>query len=233
MATMQVLARIEGARFEGFSPEAFAFFRKLARNNRREWFATRKTLYEDTLMAPMLLLVEEFAQQLHAKALPLAPPPRAPVQRIYRDIRFSPNKSPFKTNISSALYRDGNKKVDGALYLHLDAEQPFVAAGFWQPEKTSLRRWRDAIAADAKPLLQLAKKLPLDPADTLQRMPRGYERFADRPGAELLRLKSFVVRRDLPQEELFSRAILKTLLQFAKQAEPLLRYGWSLEGAAD
>ena len=229
MSTMKVLTAVEGQRFTGFPADAFQFFARLKRNNQREWFAERKPLYEQTLLGPMLLLVQDLAAALHAKSLPLEPARRSPVHRIYRDIRFSNDKTPFQTHISSALYREGDKKSEGILYLHLDAKQPFVAAGFWQPEKTSLRRWRDSLAADPKPLLQFAKKMPLEPEDTLQRMPRGYEQYAGAEAEPLLKLKSFLVRRDLPQSELSSRAILKRLVQFAQQAEPLLRYGWNLE----
>ena len=229
MATMKVLAEIEDRRFEGFPEGAFEFFAKLKRNNRREWFAQRKALYEETLLAPMLLLVRDLAVALHAKGLPVEPPRRAPVHRIYRDIRFSNDKTPFQTHISSALYRGGDKKTEGMVYLQLDAKQPFAAAGFWLPEKASLRRWRDSLAEDPDTLLRFAKKMPLDPHDTLQRMPRGYEQYAETEAAPLLKLKSFLVRSDLPQAELGSRAILKRLVRFAQQAEPLLRYGWNLE----
>ncbi len=229
MSTMKVLAAVEDKHFAGFPEGAFEFFAKLKRNNRREWFAERKPLYEETLLAPMLLLVRELAVALHAKGLPLEPARRSPVHRIYRDIRFSNDKTPLQTHISSALYREGDKRTEGVIYLHLDAKQPFVAAGFWQPKTAHLRRWRQSLAADPKALLAFAKKMPFDLQDTLARMPRGYEQYADSQAAPLLKLKSFLVRRDLPQAEFYSRAILKRLVQFAQQAEPLLRYGWSLE----
>ncbi len=215
--------------FHGFSEKAFGFFPKLARNNRREWFAEHKAEYEETLLAPMLLLVQDLAAALHEAGLPLEPQRRTPVRRIYRDIRFSPNKSPFQTHISAALFREGDKSQDGVLYVHLDGRSPFMAAGFWQPEKRALLRWRESIAADAAPLLRIAKDLPLARGDTLTRMPRGFERHADSPAAALLQLKSFVVEAPVESSELHSRAVLSSLCGFAEQAAPLLRYGWSLE----
>ena len=215
--------------FQGFSETAFRFFPKLARNNRREWFAEHKTLYEQSLLAPMLLLVHDLAVLLHEHRLPLETQRRSPMHRIYRDVRFSPNKSPFHTHISATLHREGNTSQDGVLYLHLDGKEPFVAAGFWQPEKRVLLRWRESIAADPAPLLHLARDLSFDRSDTLSRMPRGFERHAGSPAAPLLQLKSFIVRGPIESGELCSRAVLDSLLNFAQRAEPLLRYGWSLE----
>ncbi len=219
----------DASHFNGFDGRALDFFAKLARNNRREWFAERKPVYEQTLLQPMQLLMQDLAAALHAVDLPLEAPHRSPVQRIYRDTRFSPNKSPFRTHIAGVLYREGDKSRDGVIYVHLDPKESFTAAGFWQPEKDALRRWRGAIAADPAPLLRIDKALPLDAEDTLQRMPRGYERFAEEPGAALLKLKSFVVQQPLAPGELQSRAVLDSIVAFAQRAAPLLRYGWSLE----
>jgi len=229
MATMRVMAEVEGQRFTGFPKGAFSFFKQLKRNNDREWFAERKAQYEQTLLAPMLLLVRDLAGRLYEQGLPLAPSRKAPVHRIYRDIRFSNNKTPFQTHISSALHRDGDKRAEGMVYVHLDALAPFAAAGFWLPEKTSLRRWRDGIVSDPKALLKLNKAMPLEIDKILQRMPRGYERHAESEIAPMLRLKSFLVKQDLPLETLSSPAVLDWLADFAQQAMPLLHYGWGLE----
>ncbi len=215
--------------FTGFPPDAFLFFNHLQRNNRREWFAERKALYQQTLAAPMLLLVQNLAVMLHAIGLPLEPARRDPVHRIYRDTRFSREKLPFHTHIASALYRDSHKKAPGALYLHLDARAPFLAAGFWEPEKAELRRWRDQIVADPLPLLHLVDRMPLETENRLKRLPRGYEHHAASSGAHLLSLKSFVMRRPLPVADLYTQAILESMVGFAKDAAPLLRYGWALE----
>ncbi len=218
-------------RFEGFPAGTLPWFRKLARNNDREWFAPRKAEYEALAVAPMLLLLDELTGRLHEAGLPLAPSRRSPVFRIYRDIRFSNDKTPFKTNMGSALHRDGSKAKDGILYIHIDPKGSFAAAGFWQPEKVSLGRWREWIAADPKPLLRLAESLTLDRTDSLMRMPRGFERFADTPAAPLLRLKSFITQQELDPALLGSRQLVSVLLGFAQKAEPLLRYGWALESA--
>ncbi len=229
MATMRVMAEVEGQHFTGFPKGAFGFFRQLKRNNDREWFAARKGQYEQTLLAPMLLLVRDLAGRLYEQGLPLQASRKTPVHRIYRDIRFSNDKTPFQTHISSALHRDGDKMAEGVVYVHLDVDAPFAAAGFWLPEKASLRRWRDGIVSEPKALLHFNQAMPLATEDVLQRMPRGYERHTDSEIAPLLRLKSFLVKQDLSPETLGSPAVLDRLADFARQAAPLLHYGWGLE----
>ena len=177
----------------------------------------------------MLLLVRDLASALHEAGLPLEAARRSPVHRIYRDIRFPKDKRPFHTHISSALYREGDKHQDGVIYVHLDAKQPFAAAGFWEPDKNHLRRWRESIVADPSPLLRIAEQFPLEMEKALQRTPRGYEAYAETSAAPLLRLRNFIVRQDLVQEELGSSAVLASLVRFATAAAPLLRYGWALE----
>ncbi len=216
-------------RFEGFPAGALPWLRRLKKNNDRAWFAERKGEYESLLVEPMLLLVQELGAALAEAGLPLAPSAKSPVFRIYRDIRFSGDKSPFKTHIASVLHRDGNKRLDGIGYLHIDPEGSFAAAGFWQPEKAALNLWRERIAEQPGPLLRMHKKLPLDPEDTLARMPRGYEQHGDAPHAHLLRLKSFVVREPLAAEALASREVLDRAAAFARKALPLLEYGWRFD----
>ncbi len=216
-------------RFEGFPSGALPFLRRLKRNNDRAWFAERKDEYERLLVEPMLLLLHEFGAALAEAGLPMAARAKSPVFRIYRDVRFSNDKSPFKTHISSVLHREGNKRLDGIVYLHVDPAGSFVAAGFWQPEKAALNRWRERIAEDPEPLARIHAETALDGADALARMPRGYERFADHPHAHLLRLKSFVVQEPFNPEALRSREMLDQAAAFARRAAPLLRYGWEFD----
>ncbi len=219
-------------RFEGFPAGALPWLRRLKKNNDRAWFAERKAEYERLLLGPMLLLVEELGAALAEAGLPMRAPAKAPVFRIYRDIRFSNDKSPFKTNIASVLHREGSKRLDGIVYLHVDPEGSFAAAGFWQPEKAALNRWRERIAEEPAPLLRIHGETPLDQEDTLARMPRGYEQHGTAPHAHLLRLKSFVVREPIAPESLASRKALEQAVVFARKAAPLLRYGWEFDRAA-
>lgn len=217
-----------GERFQGFPAGALPFLRRLKRNNDRAWFAERKGEYERLLLDPMLLLVRELEGALAEAGLPVAASAKSPVFRVYRDIRFSNDKSPFRTHIASALYRAGNKRLDGIVYLHVAPEGSLVAAGFWQPEKAALHRWRERIAEDPGPLARIGAETPLDEADALTRMPRGYERHAEQPHARLLRLKNFIVQEPIAPEALLSRRMLEQAEAFALRAAPLLRYGWEV-----
>lgn len=224
--------------FPGFSHESLDFFRRLRKNNRREWFAKHRAEYGEGLLAPMKALVAAVEEECHKAGLPLIANRRSPVNRIYRDIRFSPDKSPYHTHIGALLSRDGSSKSPGVLYLHFSDTEAFVAAGFWQPEPELLQAWRTQITE--KPggfsgvVAQLKKnKLELTAAHSLRSMPRGYAHYAKSPLAPLLKLTSFTVIRKLTAKDLGSRSLPKTIAKFGVNASPLLQFGWTISAAAE
>ncbi|MEM1370834.1 MAG: DUF2461 domain-containing protein, partial [Pseudomonadota bacterium] len=110
-----------------FDKAAFTFLRRLAINNNREWFNDNKTIYKSELEAPMQALLEELSSRLTQLPIPLSGGPKT-MFRINRDVRFSNDKSPYKTNVSAVLTPTGTKQHDGGLvYLHLDATGGFAA----------------------------------------------------------------------------------------------------------
>ena len=121
------------------------FLRGLARNNDREWFEARREMYERAVKAPMLALIEE----INAAMMEFAPehvrPPHKVAMRIYRDIRFSPNKQPYKTHLAAWWSRRGMEKTSGGgFYLQIGPQQVMIAAGVYMPEREqllALRRW--------------------------------------------------------------------------------------------
>jgi uncharacterized protein (TIGR02453 family) len=156
--------------------------------------------------------------------------------RIYRDIRFSADKSPYHTHVSGALYHNGNKKAPGALYIHIGEKEKFVGAGFWQPERSLLTNWRLRMQAEPGKFLEVVKqlkrkKLEISRSHHLQRMPRGFEAMEDSPLAEFLRLQSFVIMRPITPDEAQSPHLPRQIARFAMDALPLLTYGWSLPTA--
>ena len=117
MPKKKTAAKIEKApRFTGFAPDAMKFFRQLRNNNHRDWFLKKKDHYETTLLAPMRALVFEVADRLDDAGLPLAANRKFPVMRIYRDVRFSANKTPYKTAISAYLRRGGQGFIRAACF---------------------------------------------------------------------------------------------------------------------
>jgi uncharacterized protein (TIGR02453 family) len=220
--------------FPGFRSDAFDFLRQLACHNERDWFKARKTIYDDEVRWPLQCLVVDAARQLAALDLPLTGDPKHSLFRIYRDTRFSKNKQPYKTHAGAVLSRSGSPKDDGVLYIHIEPGQTFLAGGFWQPDAALLRAWRARLAEAPIPFLEMthtldAAGLPLWHGDnTLKRMPRGYEALAETEAADYLRWKSFVVTRPVPDDVLQSPDFTETVVAMARDALPLLEYGWHL-----
>jgi uncharacterized protein (TIGR02453 family) len=219
------------ASFNGFPPATFAFLKGLAANNDRVWFTANKATYEKSVLAPFQMLLADAISALAEKGIPLAGDPKKAIFRIYRDVRFSKEKRPYKTHAGAVLTRDGMRGASGILYFHIDPEGCFLAAGFHAPEPEQLGAIREAIYVDP-PRFQairgdLAKVgLTLDMGESLSRMPRDYQDAADWPVADALRLKRFVVRRPLTPETVASPDVTQAAVSFAADVEPLLRFGW-------
>src|SRR5271169_3242985 len=145
--------------FAGFQPAAFAFLNHLRDNNDPAWFKPRKALYEAEVLAPFRELIAGVGAALGQAGLPLIGDPRHGIFRIYRDVRFSPDKRLYKTHAGAVLTRSGRKRDPGLLYLHVAPAESMVAAGFWHPEPDLLRRLRQAILDDPDEFLAIARGL--------------------------------------------------------------------------
>ena len=217
--------------FRGFGSQALPFLRALRENNDREWFAENKATFVEECDAPLRELVREVGARLAAKGVPLAPIAKNPVFRIYRDVRFSHDKSPYKTNVGAALYREGDKARPGLLFIHVEPGRSFVAAGFYHPEPPLLKAIRTAIAGDPTGFGRMvevlgANGLELGMGEPLARMPKGFEEFAETPVAEVLRSRSFIVSKPLLDDDLERRDLPEVVVQFATGALPLLEFIW-------
>ena len=224
--------------FPGFRAEALAFLRDLKAHNDREWFKPRKTVYDDELLWPARCLVAEVSVQAREAGVPLTGAPAKNVFRIYRDTRFSKNKAPYKTHVGLYLTPSGHKDDEGGVYVHVEPGGAFLAAGFWTPERTWLARWRERVAADPAGWLAVVHDLEgagltlaAGPQDALKRMPRGYEGLADAEVAPYLKWKGVVATRALPDAALARPALAADVLAFARDAMPLLDWGWTLSAA--
>lgn len=216
----------------GVGPAAFAFLSDLAANNDRTWFMANKPRYESDVLVPFRSLLAGVITTLAARKIPLTGDPAKAVFRIHRDVRFSHDKLPYKTHAGAVLTRDGGKGKSGLLYIHLDPAECFVAAGFWQPDKEALGALREAIYTEPTRFATMrsglrAARLELDDSESLVRMPRGYEDATDPALAQVLRLKSFVVRRAIRHEALACATVAGDIADFAGDALPLLEFGWN------
>lgn len=218
--------------FAGIRPAAFVFLRGLASNQNKAWFEENKAVYEREIKHPLGDLATAAAERFAADGIPLTGNPKQSLFRISRDIRFSRDKSPYKTSTGIVWFRPGSGK-DGAgvLYFHLADAGCFMAAAFYHPGKDTLDALREGIRTRPEPFLAMnhalgRAKLALDQEVGMTRMPRGYEDFADSPLAPFLKLRDFVVSRPLTKRQIADADLTVTLAQFAQDALPLLEFGW-------
>jgi uncharacterized protein (TIGR02453 family) len=230
-------AGTRGRGFPGFSAEAIRFLRRLRRNNRKDWFEQHRAVYETAVRDPMRALVEEMDVRLARIAPELTGDPRRSVFRVHRDVRFSRDKSPYKTNAACQFYhldagRGAGRDADGAaagLYFQLADGECFVAGGLWMPARPALDRVREAIDADPEALDRLIR-VPafrrrfreLTPEAVLTRMPRGYAE--SHPAAGWLRFQSFTASRDMPEREMLSPRLPDILARDFAALVPLVRW---------
>jgi uncharacterized protein (TIGR02453 family) len=217
--------------FSGFGPQALPFLKALAFHQTKEWFEANRATYEADLKTPMGDLVEDLTAAFAKAKIPLKGD-RKSLFRIHRDVRFSKNKDPYKTNVGAVMTRiGGSKNEPGLFYMHVAPEGCFTAAGFYDPAPETLAKLRGAMARAPKAWKQTLAKLAkagLAPSQdyALKRNPRGFEEIADEEILAALRLKSIVVLRPVPEARIAKAALVDDLVGFAREALPLLAWGW-------
>jgi uncharacterized protein (TIGR02453 family) len=224
-------------RFPGFNPGALGFLRRLKRNNRREWFEHNRAVYETEVRDPMRALVEEMDVRLARLAPELTGDPKHSIFRIYRDVRFSPDKSPYKTNAACQFFhqdagRGAGQDAQGAgagLYFQLEDGQCFAAGGMWMPARPALERIREALAESPDGFERVLRAPAfrrrfgrLDAESVLKRMPRGYA--DDHPAAQWLRYRSFTATRMMTVREVQSPRLPTILARDFAALVPLVRW---------
>jgi uncharacterized protein (TIGR02453 family) len=215
--------------FPGFSPDALSFLRALKRNNRREWFQPRKEKYEALIKAPMLEMVASLNEELARFAPAYVTPPEKAVYRIYRDTRFSPDKTPYKTHIAAIFPRHSAVKREGAVfYLHFTEKELLAFAGVYSPDRDELLAYRallqenheefEAILSD-KHLRKLAGRLQ---GEQLTRLPKGFP--ANHPAEELLRHKQWYLESTLDIGVLTSSRVVPELARRFEVMAPMVEF---------
>ena len=218
--------------FTGFGPTAFQFFKDLATHQDRDWFAVNKHVYDDKVLAPMTALVNDLGDALRLRGIPLQSDAKKAIFRIYRDLRFSKDKIPYKTHIAAALTRDGQRMSPGVVYLHIEPAGCFAACGFYQPEPEMLAEIRSVIASHGHDLLSRLAEVEaagytLEPDDSaLKRLPRGFDAVTNPALQDLLRRKSLVYALPLTQAALKKSSVVTTIAEFVCATFPLLQFGW-------
>jgi uncharacterized protein (TIGR02453 family) len=212
-----------------FTAETLRFLRALKRNNRREWFNAHRDDYEAYVRQPMTAIVERLAVDLRAFAPELVASPKVSMYRIYRDTRFSENKTPYKTHVAAVFPTRGLPKHEGAgVYFQIAPDGVWIGGGMYMPQPPQLFAVREHIAGHVKQLRAIVespgfrKTLGALEGDTLTRVPRGFSK--DHPAAEYLKFKHFVAGADFPATLATSRTFYKTLLSVFRQVTPLARF---------
>jgi uncharacterized protein (TIGR02453 family) len=217
--------------FEGFPKDSIKFLKQLSKNNNREWFAEHKSRYEEVVLGPALELVADMEKPLR-KISPhfLAVPKRSggSLMRIYRDTRFSKDKTPYKTNLGVHFRHEAGKDVHApGFYFHIDTKSIFVGAGVWHPDNPTLNQIRGLIDDDPKRWKRVIngnafKETYELHGESLKRPPRGYE--PDHPLIVDLRRKDHIGLSPLTEKDLFDRTLIDKLVKDFKTALPYVRF---------
>lgn len=213
----------------GFTQATLDFLRQLKRNNRREWFEARRSLYEHDLKQPMLAIIEKIIQGMADYAPAHIRSPQKCMMRIYRDTRFSADKTPYKTNLAAWWTRNGLEKTSGGgYYFHLTATELVIAAGVYMPPKEQLlaiRRHLLAHPAEFKRLIESKKlraRMTLHDPAALIRPPKGFP--ADHPAIEWIKWRQWGVAATLPAAEALKPTLAANIGAYFKLAQPLVDF---------
>lgn len=217
--------------FRGFAPGSLDIFQRLFLDNTRENFLALKPDYERSLKAPAMALVADLDAAFRAADLALRGDPKRALFRPNRDIRFSRDKSPYKTNISFVMSRSGEKQDPGLFYFQFGLDGLFAAAGFYQLEPAQLVAFRHRILAKPDEWRALCASLAkrgssLEGGAIGKRLPRDVPAEIAADLSEYMLYKSYITRLELSEAEMAQPALVDRLVAFARDATKLLEFGW-------
>ena len=212
-----------------FSDASLRFLRALKRNNRREWFLAHREDYEAHVRQPMTAIIERLADDLRSFAPEIVASPKTSMYRIYRDVRFSENKSPYKTHAAASFPTRGLPKHEGAgLYFHVSPDEVWIGGGMYAPSTSQLQAVREHVAGNFRQLRTLVaspgfrRDVGVLEGERLLRTPRGFPK--DHPAAEYLKLKQFLAGRQLEATFATSPRFYGTLLTIFRRLIPVVRF---------
>lgn len=212
-----------------FTSATLRFLRSLKRNNNREWFAARRDMYERDVRGPMIAVIERLAVDFRRFAPEMVASPKLSLYRIYRDTRFSEDKSPLKTQVAASFrWRGAEKGRAAGLYLEVNPGWVWMGGGFYAPDPADLVRIREHIAATYPAIRRITRAAAFTRAvgelegERLTRVPRGFAR--DHAAAEYLKFRHFLAGREFPAEFATSAMFYPTLLDTYRAVMPLVRF---------
>ena len=225
---LKILSSGDGVTVQ-FDKSFMDFHRNLARHNDRSWFNANKAIYEAKVKLPMLDFIAELQPGLAKISKYIVADPRpvgGSMFRIYRDVRFAKDKSPYKTATTAHFHHQntdnrGHAGSAPSLYLHLEPKNSFLGAGVWQPGTEATQQIRAAIAESPKVWTQVKGRLELI-GDAYKRVPKGFD--PEHPLCEDLKRKDFIARFPFTDAQVTSPKFKQTLLANAVKAKPLLKF---------
>lgn len=218
--------------FPGFVPDTLKFLKALGFHQTREWFEENRALYVSAVKEPLEAYVAALSVACATQKLPLKGDPKKATFRLNRDVRFSKNKQPYKTNAGCVVTRTGGKGSPGLLYTHISPEGCFLAAGFYHPEPPQLLAMRKAIVAKRTAWLTIETKLKeaglvLSTNEALKRNPRDFQ-DADEKLWPALRARNFIIRKPITDKLILDGPkLVAAAAEFGKTTLPLLKFGWA------
>jgi len=214
-----------------FSAATFKFLKQLKDNNNRDWFERNKDRYEDDVREPALAFIRQMEKPLERISpffSAVAKKVGGSLMRVHRDVRFSKDKSPYKTNVGIQFRHVAGKDVHApGWYVHLEPGQCFLGAGMWHPDNEALRAIRSSIDSGPKNWKRVSagkafRKVWEPAGESLRRAPRGYEE--DHPALEDIKRRDHIVVVELTQAEILRTGFAESVAQRYKLAAPYV--GW-------
>jgi len=214
-----------------FGPELFRFLSQLKKNNRRDWFQTNKPRYEQDVRDPLLGFITDFGPRLSKISSHFVADPRpagGSMFRIYRDTRFSKDKTPYKTMAAAQFrHQDGKDVHAPGFYLHLEPGNVFVGTGIYHPDNRTLTKIRDAIVDHPDRWRRIITSRAFKEnwalgGDSLKNPPRGYD--PEHPFIEDLKRKDFVTMTELSEEDACAPDFLNRFSKACRQTSPFVEF---------
>ena len=205
------------------------FLKELKKNNNREWFDVNRKLYENA-KADFLNLVNEILHEMQLKDISLQGlEPKQCVFRINRDVRFSKDKSPYKSNMGASFNKGGKKSMLAGYYFQLEPGGSFIAGGIWMPPAPELKNVRQEIDYNFDEFQKIisSKKFvaqfgDIDKTQALSRSPKGYDEANE--AIEYLKLKSFIAHLHVADEALIQKDLVKKIITAFDAMQPLIHF---------
>ena len=208
------------------NPDVITFYKELSENNTREWFEPQKKRFKS-----LELEIKQYAEEIKNNLNETDEIEHAKIFRIYRDVRFSKNKTPFKTHFGISFYR---KKPDlrGGYYIHISPGDSFIATGFWNPDKDDLYRIRKEMEVDAKEFREIINEDDFKfhwgnlQGEEVKTAPKGFSK--EHPDIDIIRKKQFLFIKKFTDKDVLARNFSEQIITNFKAIRPFFDHMTSI-----